>query len=107
MTEKIFKQLIRLSETKKYLLYMFKSKFDRVDFNFLDQKNINAIFHGTQGTQEVINEELDESIKADTLSDMSTNLRNYSVKHLGSVMGLGFRQKLEGREGRGSSDECS
>ena len=36
MTEKIFKELIQMSETKKYLLYLFKNKFERVDFNYID-----------------------------------------------------------------------
>ena len=44
MTDKIFKQLIKQNEARRYLIYLFKSKYDRIDFNYLENKNICKIF---------------------------------------------------------------
>ena len=40
----VFKQLIKQTEARKYITYLFKSKYDRIDFNYLDSKNICKIF---------------------------------------------------------------
>lgn len=43
-TELIFKQLIKQSDARRYITYLFKSKYDRIDFNYLENKNICKIF---------------------------------------------------------------
>ena len=42
--DRIFRQMIKQSESKRYLIYLFKSKSDRIDFNYLNQKNIYEIY---------------------------------------------------------------
>eukprot|EP00347_Sterkiella_histriomuscorum_P018883 403343810 len=46
MTDKIFKELIKQSDARRYITYMFKAKYDRIDFMFLSNKNICKIFDG-------------------------------------------------------------
>ena len=36
MVDKIFKELIKQSDSRRYITYMFKGKYDRIDFTFLD-----------------------------------------------------------------------
>jgi hypothetical protein len=42
--ERVFWQIVKQSEMKRYLIYLFKSKYDRIDFNYLNNKNILEIF---------------------------------------------------------------
>ncbi len=44
MSEMIFKQLVKQSDARRYITYLFKSKYDRIDFNYLENKNICKIF---------------------------------------------------------------
>ena len=44
MSEMIFKQLIKQSDARRYITYLFKSKYDRIDFNYLENKNVCKIF---------------------------------------------------------------
>ena len=44
MSEMIFKQLIKQSDARRYITYLFKSKYDRIDFNYLEKSNICKIF---------------------------------------------------------------
>lgn len=42
--ERMFRQIVRQSDSKRYLIYLFKSKYDRIDFNYLNNKNIYDIY---------------------------------------------------------------
>jgi hypothetical protein len=42
--ERMFRQIVRQSDSKRYLIYLFKSKYDRIDFNYLNNKNIYEIY---------------------------------------------------------------
>ena len=44
MTEKIFKEIIKNTEVKEYLIYLFKNKYEKIDFNYLDQKDVLKIY---------------------------------------------------------------
>jgi len=44
MSEKIFKELIKSSDTLKYIIYLFKAKYDRIDFNYMEQRDIYKEF---------------------------------------------------------------
>jgi hypothetical protein len=44
MSERIFNELVKQSDTKKYLIYLFKQKFEKIDFNYLDLKDVYKIF---------------------------------------------------------------
>jgi hypothetical protein len=44
--ETIFNQIVSQSESRRYLIYLFKSKYDRIDFNYLNQKNIYDVYRG-------------------------------------------------------------
>jgi len=40
----MFKEIVKQSDAKRYLIYLFKSKYDRIDFNYLNNKNILDIY---------------------------------------------------------------
>jgi ribosomal protein L20A (L18A) len=42
--DRLFKQIINYPECKRYLIYLFKSKYDRIDFNYINLKNIYDIY---------------------------------------------------------------
>lgn len=44
MTAKLFKAITKTNEVKKYLTFLFKALFDRVDFNFLNHINLYEIY---------------------------------------------------------------
>jgi hypothetical protein len=44
LTERIFKQLIRQGDAKRFIIHLFRMKYDRIDFNYLDNKNIYKLF---------------------------------------------------------------
>ncbi len=41
---RLFKEIIHMPECKRYLIYLFKSKYDRIDFNYINLKNIYDIY---------------------------------------------------------------
>lgn len=42
--DRLFKEIINQPECKRYLVYLFKSKYDRIDFNYINLKNILDIY---------------------------------------------------------------
>jgi hypothetical protein len=42
--DRIFKEIIKQNECKRYLILLFKSKYDRIDFNYINLKNIQDIY---------------------------------------------------------------
>ena len=44
LSSKIFKIFTDRGEVKKYIDYLFKMKYERIDFNYLDIKDIYSIF---------------------------------------------------------------
>ena len=46
LVEKIFKELITLGETRKYIDYLFRQKYERIDFSYLDIRDIYPLFKG-------------------------------------------------------------
>jgi len=44
LCSKIFKIFTERGETRKYIDYLFKMKYERIDFTYLDIKDIHALF---------------------------------------------------------------
>ena len=44
MCARIFNEMVKTNEVKKYLVFLFKSKFEKIDFNYLDHVDLFEIF---------------------------------------------------------------
>ncbi|CDW79851.1 rab5 gdp gtp exchange factor [Stylonychia lemnae] len=67
MVEKIFKELIKQSDSRRYITYLFKSKYDRIDFNYLDFKDICKVYDGLQRKSSLDQDQVTETTRVNDI----------------------------------------
>jgi hypothetical protein len=82
MTERIFKQLTRTSEVSKFVVYLFKGKYERIDFDYFDMKDINKIFKQMSADKMNVNDRRKSSFKGEyelaKIEDIEYEVINYN-----------------------------
>ena len=96
MAEKIFKNLIQTSEVSKFVVYLFKAKYERIDFDYFDRNDINKLFKQIGAEKMGVNERRKSSFKGEyeltKIEDIEYEVINYGKERSGylrSVMGGG------------------
>lgn len=82
MTEKIFKALTQTSEASKFVVYLFKGKYEKIDFNYFDTKNINKLYKQVGAEKMGMADRRKSSFKAEyelaKIEDMEYEVINYA-----------------------------
>jgi hypothetical protein len=94
MAEKIFKNLIQTSEVNKFVVYLFKAKYERIDFDYFDRSDINKLFKQIGAEKMGVNERRKSSFKGEyeltKIEDIEYEVIHYNKEksgYLRSVMG--------------------
>ena len=101
MTEKIFKALTQTSEASKFVVYLFKAKYERIDFNYFDSKDINKIYKQVGAEKMGMSDRRKSSFKTEyelaKIEDMEYEIIHYNQDKSGYLKSV----MTEGRDSSG------